>query len=170
VLLDGDEALRDRAVDELRWEGISYLVPGRSHKPADNGKHYKWYIRVGYAQEHPSAQRAASALARVQGLVPDKPEVDQKLLRHDRELAAKVSWLQELLEAERSRIRMAARLRQGEEERRFLVERSSVQYKELTEAIAALRVDNQRLSSTVTEQQQRAHDSPPSPKNLGRGF
>lgn len=105
MLLDGDEALGDRAVDELRWEGISYLVPGRSHKPADNGKHYKWYIRVGYAQEHPSAQRVASALARVQGLVPDKPEVDQKLLRRDRELAAKVSWLQELLEAERSRIR-----------------------------------------------------------------
>jgi hypothetical protein len=74
VLLNGDKALRDATADELRRAGISYLIPGRSHKPADNGKRYEWYVRVGYVQEHPSAQIVGDALAKVQGLIPDRPE------------------------------------------------------------------------------------------------
>lgn len=161
VLLDGDQTLRDRAVDELKREGISSPLFGPSYKPADNGKRYRWYVRVGNAEKHPGARAVTAALARVQGFAPDKPEEDLELLRRLQELDTRGRRLRDMLEAEQSKSRgLNAKLAQAEEERRFLVERSSDQYKRLTEAIATLRVENQRLLSRRTEQQEKAEKAP----------
>ncbi len=78
VLFDGDAGLRDEVVGKLKDVGVFVQLRGRSHRPADNGKRYDWFLRVVELVDgeprHPRRHVVASVFAQIPGLQSDEPE------------------------------------------------------------------------------------------------
>ncbi len=90
ILFDGDAALRDEVIGKLDAKGIFAIAQGRSHKLADNGRQYDWYLRVAEAPDgkhrHPRRHVVASIFSQMPMFEIDESEENLQFLRRIQQL------------------------------------------------------------------------------------
>lgn len=148
ILFDGDAALRDDVVGKLKAKDIFSLARGRSHKPADNGRQYDWYLRVAEVTDgkprHPRRHVVASVFRQIPLYEPDESEENLEFLR-------RIQQLEDDLERER---RLSdgfyGELVEGQERTADLLQRVET----LSSEIRGLREERQTLASRLNRQDQ----------------
>ncbi len=166
ILFDGDAALRDDVIGKLKAKGVFALAQGRSHKPADNGRQYDWYLRVAEAIDHKLRHPRRHVVASVFGQMPlyehDESEENLEFLRciqqleeqFERERRLSDDLLVQLVEGQdrtadllRSVETLSSEIRELREARQALASRVARQGWETAEA----REKAEELSSSLSE-------------------
>lgn len=124
LVFDGDEDTLNDVLGRLAGRGVALKRHGSSHRPADNGHHYDWFIRLDFDGSHEDAENLvfdalsttstdstttdfgelSNTLKLIFSLPPNLmiEAVKGGLLQQD--AAALVSWLGDLTEATRTDI------------------------------------------------------------------
>lgn len=153
ILFDGDTRLCDEVVGKLKARGIVSMAIGRSHKPADNGGKYDWYLRVAEMLDgkarRPRRHVVAGAFRQMPILEPDDSEENLELLRL-------IQQLENDLEEERTLSDgLYMQLVEGQERMADLLQR----VKTLNSELRGLREDRQTLASRLDRQGQETDEA-----------